>query len=100
MPPAALEASRVSGEKMIEPDDATKTAIQQRGRDKIVGTFELCLDETGAVSTVRMLKSTGFDAYDKKILDTISGTWKYKPFLVNGTPAVVCTAVTFIYSQK
>jgi hypothetical protein len=27
-------------------------------------------------------------------------TWTYRPFLVNGKPAPVCTAVTFIYSQK
>ena len=26
--------------------------------------------------------------------------WRYKPYLVNGKAVPVCTAVTFIYSQK
>jgi hypothetical protein len=26
--------------------------------------------------------------------------WRYKPYNVNGKPVPVCTAVTFIYSQK
>ena len=46
-----------------------------------------------------MLKSTGFSAYDQTIQSTIRGTWRYRPFLVNGKAAPVCTAVTFIYSQ-
>ena len=26
--------------------------------------------------------------------------WKYSPYMVNGKAVPVCTAVTFIYSQK
>jgi protein TonB len=26
--------------------------------------------------------------------------WRYYPFLVGGEPTPVCTAVTFIYSQR
>ena len=47
-----------------------------------------------------MLKSTGFPGYDQTITSTIKGTWRYRPFMVNGRAAAVCTAVTFIYSQK
>lgn len=99
VPPAALEASRISGEKMIEPDDVTKTEIQRSGKDRIVGTYKLCLTVDGAINTVNMLKSTGFSAYDNKILSTIRSSWRYRPFMVNGRAAPVCTAVTFIYSQ-
>jgi len=54
----------------------------------------------GAVTSVKMLKGTGFPAYDNKIQSKMNGEWKYKPYAVNGRAVPVCTAVTFIYSQK
>jgi len=100
VPPTALEASRVSGEKNIVPDDVTKTEISRSGKDRLIGSFKLCLSTAGEIASVTQLKSTGFGAYDRKILNTIRGEWRYKPFEVNGKPVPVCTAVTFIYSQK
>jgi hypothetical protein len=95
-----LEASRIAGEKQIIPDDVTKTEIMRSGKDKVIGSFKLCLNVAGAITSVTMLKSTGFPAYDSKILGKMRGEWKYKPFAVNGRAVPVCTAVTFIYSQK
>lgn len=48
---------------------------------------------------MNQLRSTGFPAYDEKILRELR-QWQYRPFLVNGKPVAVCTAVTFIYSQR
>ena len=98
VPPAALEAFRTSGSKTIDPDDATKHQIAASGRTKIIGTFKLCVDVSGAITDVKTLKSTSFGAYDDNITKTIQQTWKYKPILVQGRPTPVCTAVTFIYS--
>jgi protein TonB len=98
--PTALEASRISGEKNIVPDDVTKTEISRSGKDKLVGSYKLCITVDGNINTVSQLKSTGFPAYDSKIQNTIRGEWRYRPFMVNGKAAAVCTAVTFIYSQK
>ena len=42
-----LEGSRIAGEKNIVPDDVTKTEIQRSGKDKIVGSFKLCLTVDG-----------------------------------------------------
>jgi protein TonB len=98
--PQALEASRVSGEKNIVPDDVTKTEISRSGKDKLVGSFKLCITAEGNINTVTQLKSTSFPAYDQKIMNTIRGEWRYRAFTVNGKPTAVCTAVTFIYSQK
>ena len=47
-----------------------------------------------------MLKSSGFPSYDAKIKNKMQNEWKYKPYAVNGRAVPVCTAVTFIYSQK
>ncbi len=98
--PTMLEGSRIAGEKMISPDDVTKTEISRSGKDKIVGSFKLCIDLNGGVSSVTMLKSTGFGAYDQKIQGKMRGEWRYRPYAVNGKAVPVCTAVTFIYSQK
>jgi protein TonB len=98
--PQALDANRISGEKNIVPDDVTKTEISRSGKDRLVGSFKVCISLEGNISQVNQLKSTGFPAYDQKIVGTIRGEWRYRPFMVNGKAAPVCTAVTFIYSQK
>jgi protein TonB len=98
--PAALDALRIAGEKNIVPDDVTKTEISRSGKDRIVGTYRVCVTTEGNVSVVAQMKSTGFPAYDSKITNTIRGEWRYRPFVgAGGKPVPACTAVTFIYSQ-
>jgi hypothetical protein len=97
---AQLDANRISGEKSILPDNNTQTEIGRSGVEQVVGAFKLCIGDNGTVTTVAPLRSTGFPAYDAKILDTIRGHWRYKPYLVAGKPTAVCTAVRFVYSQK
>jgi len=99
VPPQALDALRIAGEKMIVPDDVTKTEISRSGKDKLIGSYKLCLTMDGNIASVTQLKTTGFQAYDSKIISTIRAEWRYRPFMVNGKAAPVCTAVTFIYSQ-
>lgn len=99
VPPTLLEGQRIAGDKNIVPNDVTKTEIQRSGKDKIVGSYKLCITVDGAISSINQLKSTGFAAYDAKIQGEMRN-WRYKPYLVNGKAVPVCTAVTFIYSQK
>jgi len=96
--PTALEASRIAGEKLIAPDDVTKTEIARSGKTKIVASVKLCINVNGGIDSMRILKSTGFPAYDQKIQREMQ-KWRYRPFQVNGKAAPVCTAVTFIYQQ-
>jgi protein TonB len=100
VPPTALEASRMAGEKNIVPDDVTKTEISRSGKDRLIGSYKLCITADGNIKSVNQLKSTGFPSYDSKIQNTIRGEWRYRPFMVNGKAVEVCTAVTFIYSQR
>lgn len=99
VPPTLLEGSRIAGNKIIVPDDATKAAITDSGKAKIIASFKLCVDPGGAVTTITLLKPSGFAAYDAKLRREMQ-VWKYKPYLVNGKAVPVCTAVTFIYSQQ
>ena len=97
--PQALEAQRIAGDKNITPDDVTKTEINRSGKTRIMVPVKLCVTERGTVRSVNIIKPSGFGAYDAKIKREMTG-WKYRPFMVNGKPAPVCTAVTFIYVQK
>ncbi len=97
--PTALEAQRIAGEKNIVPDDVTKTEIQRSGKNRLVVPARICLNASGTVKEAKVLKSSGFAAYDKKI-EREMRAWKYKPFMVNGKAAPVCSAVTFVYLQK
>jgi hypothetical protein len=93
------EGRRISGAKNIAPDDAIKTLIQRSRSQKVMGTFRVCLDEAGSVEEILPLRSTGYASYDRKITAGIL-SWKYAPYLVDDKPVPVCTAVTFIYSQR
>lgn len=98
VPPTMLESYRIAGNKLILPDDKTKLAITRAGMDRVIASLKVCLDVAGAVSAVKLLKSSGFPAYDRKLEAEIN-LWRYRPFQINGQAAPVCTAVTFIYKQ-
>jgi TPR repeat protein len=97
--PTALETHRIAGKKLIVPDDQTKDEIYRAHKRRLVGSFKLCITTEGQVASAVMLKSTGFSSYDQKIMRELY-TWRYRPFLIDGRPESVCTAVTFIYSQR
>ena len=96
VPPTLLEKNRIAGSITIEPDAATKAAIAKSGKDRVVGSVKLCIDVAGVVSRALTLKSTGFVDYDTKLL-TATRSWKYSPWMDNGSAVPACTAVTFIY---
>jgi len=97
--PMMLEGARIAGSAAIVPSDATKLAIQESGLTKVIGSFYLCITVEGIIAKVERLKSTGFPLYDLKIMQEMK-SWRYRPYQLDGKPVPVCTAVTFVYSQK
>lgn len=89
----------VKGTRDVVPDDHTKISIRKANKENLIGTWRMCIDETGAVTEVERLKSTGFPGYDLKIGNSVK-TWKYKPYLYDGKPQAVCTALSFIYRSR
>ena len=89
----------ISGEKAIVPYGRIARAIQRLGIKRVIGSFKLCIDENGHVNTVIPLRSTGIASYDQQLMRGISA-WVYSPFISGGRPQPVCTAVTFIYTQR
>jgi hypothetical protein len=94
-----IEGRRIAGSKAIVPDDDTKRLIQESGLTRITGSFRVCIDDTGVVESVFLLRSTGLARYDARIIGGIR-QWKYSPYMVDDQPVPVCTVVTFIYSQR
>jgi hypothetical protein len=94
--PIDLEKLRVAGSKMVEPDGKDKVHLNGK---RLVGTFKLCLDETGHYERGEVLRPTGVPRYDAKIARTMM-EWAYQPYVVDGAATPVCSAVTFIYTQR
>jgi hypothetical protein len=99
IPPTDLEGYRLTGDRLIVPDDEDKVRVSMSREHRLIGSFKLCIDETGHYERGILLKSTGLPGYDAKIARELM-RWSYKPFLVDGASVPFCTAVTFIYSQR
>lgn len=96
--PTTVEAQRIAGHKLIQPDHATKLQMSRDGRQRVEARVKMCLSARGEVTGTKLVQSSGYGEYDALILDTMQ-SWKYRPYLVNDQPAPVCTQVTFIYQQ-
>jgi hypothetical protein len=94
--PRKLDELRIEGgDKHIYPDPDDRSHIN---RERLIGSFLLCVDETGHYERGTLLKSTGLRSYDAKIARGIMH-WVFRPYVVDGQAIPVCTAYTFIYTQ-
>ncbi len=90
-----LESRRLSGNKHIEPD-ADDNALQ--AKKSAMAAVKFCVDASGKVSSTKILRSSGSDRFDQKIVREI-GTWTYQPVVSEGQTVDVCTVVTFLYRR-
>ncbi len=93
-----VEGRRISGDKLIIPDDETRTAIQRNGVAKTSAAFKLCIDTVGLPASVELMSSSCFPRYDERLRSRIK-TWRYSPYSVDGVPKAVCTRIIYIYSN-
>lgn len=96
VPQVAVAKRFLSGERKPRPDDGTRAAMARDRAAQVVTTVKYCISARGAVSRLQLLKSSGYSAYDSRILNAMR-QWRYRPFLVNGEATPVCSATTFIY---
>lgn len=98
-PATSLAPQRVEGNPRIVPEHLTTAQIARAGKPAVIGVFDVCVDRAGAVTEVRVVRSTTFAAYDAKIQRQIR-SWRYQPVLLDGQAAAGCTTVTLVYHQK
>jgi TonB family protein len=96
---APQDLVRIGGPDNIQPPEHVKRQMVADDKLKSTGTFELCVNEAGLVSSVKMLRSTSYADYDNRLASAVRG-WRYRPHTTNGTAVSVCSTVTFIYSIK
>jgi cysteine-rich repeat protein len=104
LPPGIFTGMRIAGETRIVPPDTVKTQMLRDGKERTLGSFKLCIDASGTVSSISPINSgTKYPAYDSKIT-TAMRAWRYKPYTVKNQGAVTavpaCSVVTFVYTIK
>lgn len=99
VPPGTLETLRLAGTKTIAADAQTRADMIAAGKPKVIASLKICLDDAGTVRSTATLKSSGFPAYDRRLLSETRG-WVFRPYKVNGKAVPVCTAYTFIYDAS
>lgn len=99
VPPTVLRGMRIAGETQIHPSDVVKTAMLHEGHARSTSVFKTCVGAGGEVTSVSMLKSSGYAEYDGELVAALRG-WRYKPYQIGGEAVPVCGIVTFIYEIK
>ncbi len=100
VPAATLDAQRLTtSAKAIEPDAADQAKIAADGLSRVTAVFKMCVGKDGGVASVKLLKSSGYPGWDARLTEGMK-RWKYRPYLVNGTPTAVCAAQTFVYQPS
>jgi TonB family protein len=58
----------------------------------------VCISQSGSVTHVRTVASSGFAAYDDVVISAIK-QWQHKPHLVNGSPMAGCSIATISFHR-
>jgi TonB family protein len=96
--PTTMLGTRTRGNILVTPDDEDKVRLQKAHLLKLIAALHYCLDETGRVDRVTLIRSSGLPRYDDKIV-AAARTWVFKPFLDEGKAIRVCSSTHFIYTQ-
>lgn len=94
--PNVAAGLRLSGNDKIYPPDSVRVSMVHDGKDSVIGSVKLCVSASGVVESVKTAKSTGYDDYDRALLDAMRG-WRYRPYTVNGVATPMCTVAQVIY---
>jgi protein TonB len=85
---------------VYQPDaDAYYPSFSKRSGEQGDVVVKLIIDETGAVEEVAMLKSSTFPRLDRAASE-IGKRYRFKPFLVNGSPARISTNLLIKFNLK
>lgn len=86
-----LESLRRRGSSLIKPSGL---AIREIGTRKTSATAKICIDRTGAVSSITLLQRSVSPAWDTQ-LETEPHNWIFRPYTVNGTTQAACAILAF-----
>lgn len=85
---------------IYQPDaDAYYPSFSKRSGEQGEVVVRLVIDESGSVEDVALLKSSTFPRLDRAASD-IGRRYRFKPFLVNGSPARISTNLLIKFNLK
>ena len=85
---------------VYQPDaDAYYPSFSKRSGEQGEVVVKLIIDETGAVEDIAMLSSSTFPRLDRAASE-IGKRYRFKPFLVNGTPTRISTNLLIKFNLK
>ncbi len=85
---------------VYQPDaDAYYPSFSKRSGEQGEVVVRLIIDETGNVEDIALLKSSTFPRLDRAASD-IGKRYRFKPFLVNGSPARISTNLLIKFNLK
>jgi protein TonB len=85
---------------VYQPDaDAYYPSFSKRSGEQGEVVVRLIIDETGIVEEVALLRSSSFPRLDRAATE-IGRRYRFKPFLVNGTPNRISTNLLIKFNLK
>ena len=85
---------------VYQPDaDAYYPSFSKRSGEQGEVVVKLIIDETGVVEEVAMLRSSTYPRLDRAATE-IGKRYRFKPFLVNGSPARISTNLAIRFNLK
>ena len=85
---------------VYQPDaDAYYPSFSKRSGEQGAVVVRLIIDETGSVEDVALLQSSTFPRLDRAATD-IGKRYRFKPFLVNGSPQKISTNLLIKFNLK
>jgi protein TonB len=87
-------------EVVYQPDaDAYYPSFSKRSGEQGEVVVRLIIDESGSVEEVALLRSSSFPRLDRAATE-IGRRYRFKPFLVNGSPAKISTNLLIKFNLK
>lgn len=94
---SVLQALRIAGDTQPRPSPGTQQMMLRNDHRTVRASVYLCIGTDGSLGSVKLTTPTGYPDYDQTILAAV-GTWRYRPYTVDGRPHPACSAVMFVYS--
>jgi TonB family protein len=93
---ADAAALKIAGLEQIDAPLQVKQEMLEDGLRRTRATIKLCVDPDGFVAIATVLGSTGYPAYDRRLVDEMS-RWQYRPLVVDGRAVPFCTVINLLY---
>jgi hypothetical protein len=87
---------RIEGSADIPPSEFDVLVMRRAHKHRVVAAVKLCVDGSGAVRGLDLVKSSKLSIYDRRLCEVIKD-WRYRPWTIDGAPVSICTGQVFVY---